>query len=269
MPPETVSASSHAPHEEHHYSIWPLVVGIGFFVTYFGLATWDEPYGMAVLGLGLVLDLVALVGWMREDTRMWPVPLRPSDAWPIHGQPVGFWGAVWFLATEFMLFGGLFAAYFAARANMGEAAFYASGPPLPVLVAGINTAILIASGATYHWGLHALQKNNKRTFYIGSVLTLILGTVFLILQVSEYRELIHEGFVLGSNTFSSTFYILTGTHGLHVLAGLVIILIMLVRGMAGNFDAKHHLGVEVAAIYWHFVDAVWVFLFVVIYLRWI
>src|SRR5687767_6024977 len=113
MPPETVSASAHAHHEEHHYSVWPLVVGIGFLFTYFGLATWDQSYGMPVLIVGLLIDVVALAGWMREDARMWPVPLRPSDAWPIHGQPVGFWGAVWFLATEFMLFGGLFAAYFA------------------------------------------------------------------------------------------------------------------------------------------------------------
>lgn len=268
MAPDTVHESA-VHHEEHHYSVWPLVVGIAFLFTYFGLATWDKPYGFPSLGLGLLTMVVAVFGWMREDTKMWPKDLRPSDAFPIVGQPVGFWGAVWFLATEVMLFGGLFAAYFAARARYGAEAFYGLGPHLPVGMTALNTGILVLSGVTLHWGLHGLQTDKRRNFYIGSVVTLILGSVFLSLQIMEYRELVHEGFVLGSNAFSTTFYMLTGTHGLHVLAGLIIILIMFVRGLAGNFDKEHHVGVEVAAIYWHFVDAVWIFLFVVIYLRWI
>jgi cytochrome c oxidase subunit 3 len=132
---------------------------------------------------------------------------------------------------------------------------------------GINTAILVSSGDTMHLGIMALRRDNRPWFLAMFAATIFLGLVFLYNQVVEYLELFHHGFNLDSGVYGAAFFSLTGVHGAHVTAGLAGLVAVFGRGLAGQFDSKRHLGVEGVAIYWHFVDVVWIFLFLVIYVR--
>ena len=130
-----------------------------------------------------------------------------------------------------------------------------------------NTALLVASSFTLHWAHVAIRNENRRNFLLGMALTLLLGVVFIGGQVLEYYEFIVEkGFTLTSGLFASAFFGLTGLHGLHVTLGAVIIGIVFVRGLRGQYSAERHVSVTTASMYWHFVDIIWVFLVVVLYL---
>jgi cytochrome c oxidase subunit 3 len=257
------------PDEElpHHLSPWPIVSAFGGAILLVGLVTHP-----LVTFLGVIVTFAGLAGWVYEDSHFFHHPMPELFH---HGQaPNPLWGVILFLGTEVVLFGALFAAYFHGRsiaANTGEAW---PGVNLPVPATGLNTAILVASGATMHWAMHSIQHGNRRNFKIGLVLTLLLGATFLAQQVREYISLIHEGLTLahnehGSGLFGSVFYMLTGTHGFHVFGGLLAILVVTIRAFRGQFDERRNLLVETAAFYWHFVDVVWIFLFAVIYLHWI
>jgi len=250
-----------------HGSIWPVFLALGMAFFTMGLVVnWMLPFG------GLLL-LAAAIGWFREDHFFFRDGIST-------GERNGWHGTILFLCTEVMLFGGLFAAYFAARSK-AEVWPPAGTPDLPVIATGINTLVLLLSGVTMHYAHAALRKGNKRNFHIGLVATVFLGGIFMfglgplanvlpaifhIGQLPEYRELISHGMTLSSAPFGSSFYMLTGTHGLHVLAGLVFIVIVLVRSLIGDFTPERHIAVEAAAIYWHFVDVVWVVLYAIIYL---
>lgn len=258
---------TNAPHDEemaHHLSPWPIVAA--FAGTLFMIGLVIHPI---VAFIGAIATFGSLWGWVREDVHFFDHPMPELFH---HGKaPNPFWGVILFLGTEVVLFGALFAAYFHGR-GMAEdrgLSWEQPGIELPLLATGINTAILVTSGITMHWAMHSIQHNNRRNFKIGLALTLLLGAAFLAQQVREYLTLIHEGMTLGSSLFGSTFYGLTGTHGLHVFGGLVAIFIVFVRALKGQFSKDRFLLVEGAAFYWHFVDVVWVFLFAVIYLRWL
>ena len=262
---------AHAPAAHHeHMSPWPPVLALGTLLLYFGVI-----FHGWVLGLGIILFLVALFGWILEDYTRWKDPSLdyhehiepPEDAsflarWM--ARPVAWWGIVLFLLTEIMLFGALFGLYFVSRAAAGG--FPPAGAPqLPVFATGINTAILVSSGFTMHFGIMAMRRGS-RTWFLGMfALTIFLGGLFLYNQVSEYLELFHEGFSLSSGVYGAAFFSLTGVHGAHVTAGLAGLTAVFLRGMGGQFDGKRHMGVEGVSIYWHFVDIVWIFLFLVIY----
>lgn len=259
----------HGHEEEIHISVWPVVVGAAAFLLYLGLGWPFEGSRPVVLGLGLVAVVVAVAGWMREDFRLFPRYFYPPGYTRGEGAHVGFWGTVYFLCTEFMLFGALFAGYFAFRGRAGAEVWETYQPEFPMGLITINTVILITSGFTMHWAQNRIAENQRRKFLWGCVATLVLGGIFLALQVNEYISLIDEGFVLGKNALATSFFMITGTHGFHVFVGLVAISVMLIRGAMGNFDKEHHVAVEGVTLYWHFVDAVWVFVYVVLYLRWL
>jgi cytochrome c oxidase subunit 3 len=170
-----------------------------------------------------------------------------------------------FLGSEIGTFGALFAYYFFIRSGPGW-----STTGLPDLVNSLvlaNTALLIASSFTLHWAHVAIRNDNRRNFLLGLGLTLLLSVVFIGGQVLEYYEFIVEkGFTLTSGLFASAFFGLTGLHGLHVTLGAVIIGIVFVRGLRGQYSAERHVSVTTASMYWHFVDIIWVFLVVVLYL---
>ncbi len=126
----------------------------------------------------------------------------------------------------------------------------------------MNTLILLLSGTTVTWAHHALVEGNRKGFIQGLVLTVILGAFFSCVQAYEYH---HAAFAFKDGIYASTFYMATGFHGAHVLIGTIFLLVCLLRGLAGHFTPKHHFGFEAAAWYWHFVDVVWLFLFVAIY----
>ena len=133
----------------------------------------------------------------------------------------------------------------------------------PVFVAAINTLILVTSSASMHWADTSAKKGNRAGMKAGLVLTLCLGFTFLFTQVIEYHRL---GFNTSDTSFAATFFGLTGLHGAHVFVGLTILLCMTIRAFRGHFSPEHHHGIEIGGIYWHFVDVMWIVVFVTVYL---
>ncbi|OIQ95258.1 cytochrome c oxidase subunit 3 [mine drainage metagenome] len=130
----------------------------------------------------------------------------------------------------------------------------------------INTALLLTSGATITWAHWALIKNNRKQLIIGMALTVALGIAFLVCQANEYHEAYTEmGLTLGSGAYGATFFMLTGFHGFHVTLGTIMLIVILLRCMKGHFTPEHHFGFEGVAWYWHFVDVVWLGLFIFVY----
>ena len=174
-------------------------------------------------------------------------------------------GMYLFIASEIMLFGSFFTVYFFDRVvNHGIGGQWP--PPgfhRPAFVALINTLILVTSSATMHWADTSIKKGNRAGLQAGLVLTLALGFTFLFTQVIEYHRL---GFATKDTSFASTFFGLTGLHGAHVFVGLMILLVMTVRAFRGHFSPEHHHGVEIGGIYWHFVDVMWIVVYVTVYL---
>jgi cytochrome c oxidase subunit 3 len=174
-------------------------------------------------------------------------------------------GLIVALASEIMLFGAFFTAFFYVRYSN-----YPVYPPepfeMPVDSTGINTAILISSSFTMHWALVSVKRGNRRGLALGLLFTLIMGLTFLGLQIREYNLLHMEGFTPEHGAFASVFFALTGLHGVHVLIGAILIAIALVRTLRGHYSPEKHMGVELSGIYWHFVDVVWVVLYTLVYL---
>jgi cytochrome c oxidase subunit 3 len=167
-----------------------------------------------------------------------------------------------FIASEIMLFGSFFTAYFFVRVN-GDAEWPLEPFELPKFVAGVNTAILVTSSFTIHWALQSIKRGNRAGLQAGLVLTLALGSVFLLTQVREYSRV---GFNPGDGAFGTIFYGLTGLHGAHVFVGLTLLTFATTRAFRGHFSPAHHAGVEIPGIYWHFVDVMWIVVYTTIYL---
>jgi len=172
-------------------------------------------------------------------------------------------GLLMFLVAEGCLFLGLFMAYLAYR--LTAPVWPPEGTPeRELLLPGINTAILLSSSWVIHQAKPAIQANNVKGLRLWFALTALMGAIFLAGQLYEYS---HLEFGLTTNLFASSFYVLTGFHGLHVAAGLLFILAVLWRSLKpGHYSAQRHFGVEAAEIYWHFVDGVWIVLFILLYL---
>jgi cytochrome c oxidase subunit 3 len=191
---------------------------------------------------------------------------HPAGAPPGYG-PIGnidrvMVGLITFLASEVMLFGAFFTAFFYIRyAN------YPVFPPhpydLPKKVTGINTGILISSSFTMHWALVSVKRNNRTGLVLGLLFTLVLGLTFLGIQIHEYATI---GFSPQTGAFASTFFSLTGLHGTHVFVGATLLAVALIRSLRGHYSPEKHMGVELTGIYWHFVDFVWVILYTTVYL---
>jgi cytochrome c oxidase subunit 3 len=174
-------------------------------------------------------------------------------------------GMYFFIASEVMLFGSFFTAYFFARIVVGgEGGWPPEGFELPVYLALLNTVILVTSSFSMHWALQAVKRGNRSGLIAGLTLTFLLGLTFLLIQAREYTRL---GFAPYDNAFGSTFYGLTGLHGAHVFVGLNLLLYALVRSVRGHYgpEPEKHLGVELPGIYWHFVDVMWIIVYVTVY----
>jgi cytochrome c oxidase subunit 3 len=185
-----------------------------------------------------------------------PVPHYSSRVTP------GVLGMFLFIGTEIMLFGSFFTAYFFVRVVNGTPW---PTPPfhLPVFVAFVNTCILVTSSFTMHWALQSIKRGNVWGLRAGLLLTFLLGLTFLVTQGREYSRV---GFALKDGGFATIFYCLTGLHGVHVFVGLSILLFMTIRAFRGHFSAEHHHGVEIAGIYWHFVDVMWIVVYLTVYI---
>lgn len=173
----------------------------------------------------------------------------------------GLLGMLLFICSEVMLFGAFFTAYFFIRVG-GHVPWPGHGHELPVAVTGINTAILISSSFTMHWGLRSAQTGNRAGLRAGLLTTFLLGLTFLCVQINEY---VHIGFAPQDSAQGSIFYGLTGLHGAHVFVGLCLLALATTRAFRGHYTAHDHRGVEIPGIYWHFVDVMWILVYSAVY----
>ena len=257
--------SGEAKHQYHlvEPSPWPVVGSMAAFVLTLGgvLYMHENAYGVATMGVGLMLVLATMFFWWRDIIR--------EAEYQGHHTPIvqiGMrYGMLLFISSEVMFFVAFFWAFF------DRALFPAGGiwPPEGIVTFDpfdlplINTLVLLLSGCTVTWAHHAIVEGNRRDFMIGLGLTVGLGMLFTALQALEYS---HAPFAFSDGIYPSVFFMATGFHGFHVIIGTLFLAVCMWRGALGHFTPKQHFGFEAAAWYWHFVDVVWLFLFVAVYI---
>jgi cytochrome c oxidase subunit 3 len=266
----------HGHHDVHHDyhlvdpSPWPavgslsalmLVVGGLFYMR--DVSIWPGVMLLAIAGIA-----VTMVGWWRDVVKE---SLR-GDHKDVVAKGLRF-GMVLFIMSEVLFFFAFFWAYFWGALNHPETVeAYTWLPegahPVPAWdIPFLNTLILLLSGCTVTWAHHRVREGDNATASKVLALTVALGVIFTSLQAYEYVHTIHsaEGFTISSGIFGSTFYMATGFHGFHVLIGTTFLLVCTMRAWYDHFKPNKHVGLEAAAWYWHFVDVVWLFLFVWVY----
>jgi cytochrome c oxidase subunit 3 len=270
-------ADSHAKNHDYHLvdpSPWPIIGGASAFVFAIGAIIWFHDIGGLgpwVLVVGAAMVLYTMAGWWRDvideaENRKLYTPVVQ-----LHLR----YGMLLFIASEVMFFAAWFWAFFDVSLFPGEAvqesrAALTGGvwPPKDIATFDpwhlplVNTLILLTSGTTVTWAHHALQHNDRKGLVWGLVCTIVLGLLFTSVQAYEYA---HAGFGFAGHIYGSTFFMATGFHGFHVIVGTIFLTVCLFRALAGHFKPEQHFGFEAAAWYWHFVDVVWLFLFVNIY----
>jgi len=195
----------------------------------------------------------------------------PHAGHPAQGVNTALLGMLLFIGSELMFFAGLFGAYFNTRASalgLGQ-----PWPPAglenvvePSIVPIAATIILVLSSGTMQLAVWRIRKGDRRGMNRALALTLIMGIAFLLMQAYDYLNFVtQDGFGINSGVYGSLFFTMTGFHGAHVFGGAVGIAVVLLRGMAGQFSARHHIAVEAVSAYWHFVDIVWIGLFATLY----
>lgn len=275
-------AEAHAKNHDYHIvdpSPWPFVGSVSAFTLAVGAIMTMKGIPVAGLKLGPYLLAIGLIGVLYTMAAWWADVINEAEHRGNHTRVVQMhhrYGMIMFIASEVMFFVAWFWAFFDSSIYAHETqAFlryeFTGGhwPPKGIEVFDpwhlplLNTLILLTSGTTVTWAHHALLHNDRAGLKKGLLLTVILGAVFSIVQVYEYM---HASFSFGGHIYGATFFMATGFHGFHVLIGTIFLLVCLLRATKGHFTPKQHLGFEFAAWYWHFVDVVWLFLFVAIYL---
>ena len=272
-------------------SKWPVIGSTALFFFASGLILWMnqiQPWGNVSLLVGLSILVYMLFGWFG-------VVIHESEGGMYNKQvDTSYrWSMSWFIFSEVMFFAAFFGALFYARTFsvpwLGDldnsliwqgydAKWPTAGPYLEKNPAysfatmsawGIpllNTALLLSSGATVTWAHHALKAGHRRQLIVGLLLTVALGFTFLGFQIFEYVHAYSDlNLKLTSGVFGSTFFMLTGFHGFHVTLGAIMLTVILFRCVKGHFTPDHHFGFEAVAWYWHFVDVVWLGLFLLVY----
>ena len=273
-------ADAHAKHHDYHLvnpSPWPvigatsaLIMAIGAVMSMKGMTVAGMKLGPFVLGVGVIGVLYVMMAW-------WSDVIKEANTGD-HTRVVQIhhrYGMIMFIASEVMFFVAWFWAYFDASLFSGELIQYTRvettgghWPPKgiqtfdPWTLPLLNTLILLTSGTTVTWAHHALLEGDRQSVKWGLWLTIALGALFTCVQAYEYG---HAAFGFKGNIYGATFFMATGFHGAHVLIGTIFLAVCLLRVYKGDFTPKQHLGFEFAAWYWHFVDVVWLFLFVCIY----
>jgi cytochrome c oxidase subunit 3 len=248
-------------------SPWPIVGAIAAISVVLGIIFYAHYGSYTMLGIGIVLTAAVMVLWWRDVIRESRTPGLHSLVTQIGLR----YGMMFFITSEVMFFVGFFWAYFFFAlfpSQMGNAPPGAVWPPAGILtfdpfhVPFLNTMILLLSGTTVTWAHHALLRNDRRGMLVGLALTILLGISFTSFQALEYSQ---APFHFTGGIYPSTFFMATGFHGFHVIVGTCFLIVCFFRALAGQFSPERHFGFEAAAWYWHFVDVVWLFLFVCIY----
>nr|YP_009730144.1 cytochrome c oxidase subunit III [Ophiomastix mixta]QHT54187.1 cytochrome oxidase subunit 3 [Ophiomastix mixta] len=244
-------------------SPWPLTGAIGALLTTLGLVCWFQGDSIITSVFGLLLLSTTMILWWR-DVIQEATFLGMHTSFVVRGIKIGF---ILFVLSEIMFFFSFFWAFFhSALAPTPEIG--CTWPPTgiqpinPWGVPLLNTAILLSSGASLTWSHHSLRHSDGNEAWNALLITILLGIWFTGLQAFEYKE---ASFTIADSVYGSTFYVATGFHGLHVIIGTTFLLTCLGRLTRGHFSNSHHVGFECAIWYWHFVDVVWIFLFICIY----
>ncbi len=273
---------------------WPIAATLGLLTTLVGFANYlnGNAAGFTFMLLGLGIFILMLAGWFTMQAN------ESESGMYNHGVGISYrMGMMWFIFSEIMFFAVFFGTLWYTRnlsvdwlGGIGdgpgrstamlwpsfESVWPTNGPGniggefepmgafgLPLL----NTLILLTSGVTCTWAHHGLLANNRPQLIKGLAATVGLGFLFVGLQAIEYMEAYHDmGLTLGSGIYGSTFFMLTGFHGFHVCVGAIILSVVLFRSWKGHFTPENHFVFEAAAWYWHFVDVVWLGLFIFVYL---
>ena len=190
------------------------------------------------------------------------VAARETGRLGIENRKLGMWI---FLASEVMFFTGLIGAYIVLRQATPDWPVPRSILNIPLTA--LNTFLLICSSATLVKGLASAQDGDREGMQVGLFLTVLLGSLFLAIQMHEYHELIHgKHFTPSSSIFGSCFFTLTGFHGAHVFIGVLCLIFVFIRSLRGHYTPADYRGIEIVGLYWHFVDLVWIILFTILYL---
>jgi len=245
------------------FSPWPLTGSLGGLCLTCGLGAWFHGNPPFLLALGLLITLVTMVQWWRDVVREGTYQGYHNSV-TVSGLQIGM---VLFIVSEVCFFFAFFWAFFhgslAPSVDIGSRWPPAGVDPLsPWGVPLLNTVVLLSSGVTVTWAHHALLVGDRVEATFGLILTIVLGAYFTFLQASEYSE---ARFCIRDGAYGTIFFVATGFHGLHVLIGTSFLVVCLCRQYAHHYTWSHHFGFEAAAWYWHFVDVVWLFLFVSIY----
>ena len=280
-------ATYYVPHGSH----WPIVGSFGLLFTVGGAALWlnESDIGKVVMTVGIALLLFMMFGWFGTVIR------ESLKGYYNKQVDTSFrMGMMWFIFSEVMFFAAFFGALFYARAlsvpwlgGEGHGAltnFYlwpnfspawpTNGPAdvggqfstmAPWGIPLLNTLLLLSSGVTITIAHHALRSGRRTQLLVFLALTVLLGSIFLGYQAYEYTEAYSHNLTLGSGVYGSTFFMLTGFHGLHVTLGAIMLTVIWFRCAKGHFTRDHHFAFEAVAWYWHFVDVVWLGLFMFVY----
>nr|YP_009503078.1 cytochrome c oxidase subunit III [Anomalurus pelii]ASM91417.1 cytochrome c oxidase subunit 3 [Anomalurus pelii] len=255
-------------HQTHPYhmvnpSPWPLTGALSAFLLTSGLALWFHFNLTTVLIMGMLANLMTMYQWWRDVVR----ESTYQGHHTFNVQKGLRYGMILFIISEVLFFTGFFWAFYhsslAPTHDLGG-----SWPPTgiiplnPLEVPLLNTSVLLASGVSITWAHHSLMQENRTQMIQALSITIILGLYFTLLQTSEYFE---TPFTISDGIYGSTFFMATGFHGLHVIIGSTFLIVCLLRQLTYHFTSQHHFGFEAAAWYWHFVDVVWLFLYVSIY----
>nr|ARO34962.1 cytochrome c oxidase subunit III [Syrista parreyssii]UGN61581.1 cytochrome c oxidase subunit III [Syrista parreyssii] len=244
-------------------SPWPITASFGMIVLTTGFIKWFHYKYYMMFMIGLIIMIMSSIQWWRDI-------IRESTFQGLHSKEVYMnmnWGMILFITSEIFFFLSFFWAYF--HASISPAIEIGSiwppngiNPFNPYHIPLLNTIILISSGASITWSHHSLINKNYKQSLISLIITILLGIYFSILQKYEYNE---ASFSISDSIYGSTFFMATGFHGIHVLIGTMFLIICVFRLKNNHFSSNHHFGFEAASWYWHFVDIVWLFLYISIY----
>jgi cytochrome c oxidase subunit III len=285
---KTTTAASHDHYFVPEPSLYPVILSAGMFLLALGFVQMVNHMapGKWCMLAGAAIIVYVLFGWFGRV-----IAESQGGAYRDWEDRSFRYGMIWFIASEVMFFAAFFGALFFIRlvavpelGNMealhGTALWPdftghwptsgPKGPPFTPMAAwgipAINTALLLSSGATVTWAHWGLLRGRQRQLVTGLAATVALGCLFLVLQAYEYHHAYNElGLTMGAGVYGATFFMLTGFHGFHVTLGTIMLFVVLIRSARGHFTPERHFAFEGVAWYWHFVDVVWLLLFVFVY----
>ena len=259
-----MSATKHHDYHLVEPDPWPLIGAISGGALFSGAVMWfhENRFGPIIMGIGLLGVLVTMYNWWANTIR----EAHAGDHTPVVQLHLRY-GMILFIASEVMFFLAWFWAFFDSSL-FPSPAIGGIWPPKGIEVLNpwgfplLNTLILLCSGTTVTYAHHSLIHGDRHGLKLGLWLTVLLGLLFTSIQAWEYA---HAPFAFKGSIYGSTFFMATGFHGFHVIVGTIFLIVCLIRSYKGDFTPRQHFGFEAAAWYWHFVDVVWLMLFLFVY----